>query len=297
MRSELVRMLGGPVLVDGGGSASSDEDVPFIRLDLRPGDVLYAQGSESVYAYIVKSGLMMCQRRGVAGGNGVASVNFASTHDWLGVHDPRGLRGETATAVTSTTLLALTVQELRQMEGKSPVIAELIARPIGQALMRDWRTLYRLRDLPAYTRTVAGLAHLADLAVRSGDDQAPPEELATHLEVETLGRWLDLGTDELEKSLAQLHRYGALSLHGRHIEKLMPEVLISISSASRKTALGWKKASAGVWPIAGGALLSSSAAQAATLAVSQPLCQPVPWGFVVFCAVVFSVIHLLRAGR
>lgn len=235
--AELRGLLGGPQTLPEGFKKEPCGVVALTRIELEPGDVLYMEGSKVTYAYVVESGLIQGVRRQHIGDRAPDAVSFAAAHNVLGLDGMAQRRSETASAVTRTTLLAVSVEGLSAMAQHSALLSELIARPMGQALMRDWRTVYRLRDLPPYARTVAGLSHLINLLTLKGDEAESLAVLSTSIDVTALCRWLGEGAEELQKCLAQLQRYGALSLRNGRIDTLVPGVLLHIFSALRP----WRK--------------------------------------------------------
>lgn len=307
--AELRRLLGGPQALPEGFNERSAGQLALTRLELEPGDVLYKKGSKVVYAYIVESGLVQCTRQSASDDHAPDVVTYVAAHDVLGIHGSPQHRHETACAVTRTSLLALPVNELREMAAHSALLSELIARPRGQALMRDWRTVYRLRDLPPYARTVAGLSHLIRLAWPDGDLLAPQAAQPVNIETATLCRWLGLDAQALDKSLAQLQRYGALSQQNGHISTLVPDVLLQVFSALRP----WRHdeaerpspgGSAGsvmhTLPTAAAMLFASAHAEAAVNSTLGAVGASglVPWGFVLFSSLILVVSHLrMSRGR
>lgn len=313
-RAALRRMLGGPQAMPEGCNEEVGDDLCLIRVQLEPGDVLYAQGARPTYAYIVESGLIQCERERTEDERSPDAVSYAAAHDLFGHQVSQRQRREGARAITRATLLALPVDDLQDMEARSPLLAELIARPRGHALIRDWRMVYRLRDLPPYARTVAGLSHLIGLAKPGRDPVDPQATLQVVIDVQSLRRWLGLTAEDLDKSLVQLQRYGALVRRKDQIISLVPEVMLQVSDALRP----WRKqaperpqkSTAGLALVSvllvalTATLLGPAEAEAGTNAVRHAVggvagtvAHPVPWGFVLFCGVVLMASHLrLKRG-
>lgn len=305
-RAQLRQMLGGPQAAPEGCTEEVGDDLYLVRLQLEPGDVLYAEGAKAAYAYIVESGLIQCER--TVDDHSPEAVSYAASHDLLGSPGPFRQRRESACAITRTTLLAMSADDLHDMAEKSPLLAELIARPMGRALMRDWRTVYRLRDLPPYARTVAGLSHLIRLAMPGRDPAESPSRLQVVIEVSSLCRWLGLSADELDKSLEQLQRYGALTRQNERITALVPEVMLQVSSAlrpRRKEVPDQQERSATGLALVGAllaitaSLFLSTGVEAALSAVRQggasaagSTGHEVPWGFVIFSSLILVANHL-----
>jgi len=228
--AQLIQFLGGHGALTVGDSGGAHDAMMGVKLALSPGDVLYKQGSDSPYVYVLESGLVQCLSQ--QPGLGLPeTVSHAGAKEWLGLYDQPHRRQETVRAVTHTSLLALPMKALNALRASSPLIAELHARRTSMALKRDWRTVYRLRDLPAYTRTVMGLVYLVSLAdpERASDQNAPSMEVV--LDMGTLAHWLGLPLAELGHCLMQLQRYGALSIDLTRIIDLSPQVLFSVSSS------------------------------------------------------------------
>lgn len=222
--NQLTQFLGGL----GMAAYEVHDALETIRLELMPGDELYACGTVARYAYIVESGLVQCvvPRRG-DGHDLAGSVGFASAGELVGLYDQQERRTESVSMVTRGSLLALPLDELKHTQASSPQLGELIARRMCLAMKRDWRIVYRLRDLPPDQRTAAGLAHLVYLAAPDGLKGADAQTLPVDLSVAVLRRWLGLSVDEVVGCLDQLQHDLAISLKGGRIVAVMPQGILS----------------------------------------------------------------------
>lgn len=307
--ADLSRVLGGPV--DSHPPAFDDGDVwPVVQVRLAPGDVLYQQGSRSAYGYIVSSGVIQCTRSARGQSQRADAVTHVGAHDLLGVQTGAGGRTETACALTAVELMALPAEAWVACSAASGLVGESVARPVGQALMRDLRTVYRLRDLPPYARVVAGLHHLVDL-MRRGEGTLDRSEVPVSIEVETLALWLDLPREDLAIDLSRLQRYGALRQHGDVVTALSPEVIDMVADALPKASTVRHVPARSASVLASAAVLmlavlctllvpapALAALQAAgTSSGAEVLAGEVPWGFVCFSGAVLLASHLRPARR
>jgi CRP-like cAMP-binding protein len=197
------------------------------RLDLMPGDTLYAQGTWSSYIYIVESGLMQCLAQQDDGLALPGNVCFVGSGGLLGHYDQSSRRQESAQAVTRTRLLGMPLTDLLRMEDQAPVLAELITRRLSQSLMDGWRTAYRLRDLPPSSRTLAGLGHLARQNTPRGEVHPLASTMPMQLDMAVLAHWLCLPPAELHTYLSQLESAQVLTLKGGRITSLKPQAILN----------------------------------------------------------------------
>lgn len=228
---QLIAFLGGPSPSSWSSSPRPGEEFLITRLCLMPGDNLYGQGPRGRYAYLVESGLLERVGQHADGHDAPHSVSFACIGELVGMHPHLAHRPESVNAVTRTSLLALPLSGLSKLGAEDPLLTELIARPLSMALKRDWRTLYRLRDLPPYARTVAALAHLINLALPGHRARDSADRLPVHLKIERLASWLGLPSGDMTQDLEQLQRHGALAFRHDCLIFLMPDVLLPIESA------------------------------------------------------------------
>ncbi|MES2088626.1 MAG: hypothetical protein V4532_01390 [Pseudomonadota bacterium] len=223
--TQLTQFLGGL----GMAAYEAHDALETIRLELMPGDELYACGTVARYAYIVESGLVQCVGPRYGDGHDLpGSVGFASAGELVGLYDQQERRSESVSMVTRGTLLALPLDELKHTQASSPQLDELIARRMCLAMKRDWRIVYRLRDLPPDKRTAAGLAHLVYLAAPEGLKGADEQTLPTDLSMAVLRRWLGLSENELVACLDQLQHDAAISLKGDRIVAVKPQGILNV---------------------------------------------------------------------
>lgn len=57
----------------------------------------------------------------------------------------------------------INVGGLSSIESSSRLVAQIISRARSCSLIRDWRLIYQLRDLPANVYLTAGLLHLPNI--------------------------------------------------------------------------------------------------------------------------------------
>jgi CRP-like cAMP-binding protein len=219
--AELRRMLGGPPSSPDGHCDQEEAAIALVRVHLAPGEVLYAEGSRPVYGYFVESGVIQCVRR--HGGDATHGVSHVAAHGLLGIERLPERRHETATALNHVSLLAMPMASVQEVEAASPILRELLARPLGQGLLRDWRTVYRLRGLPPFARTEAGLSYIHTLAATPG--KPGTARMPVVIDVHDLCRWLALPLQMLEGALNLLQSRGALEWRDGVIHALMPQVL------------------------------------------------------------------------
>jgi CRP-like cAMP-binding protein len=209
---------------------SEDDDVlqPG-RLELTPGDALYAQGTTASYIYIVERGLMQCLGRPADGQRDpLGPVSFVGTGGLIGRHDQHGRRPEAAVAVTRTHLLGLPQSDLQQLQATAPALAALITRRLSQSLMGGLRVAYRLRDLPVAARILAGLSHMAQASAAVPDAlTAVQTTLPMMLASATFAHWLGLPLSKLSPYLAQLENAQVLKLADGQITSLKPQVILN----------------------------------------------------------------------
>lgn len=232
--NQLSRFLGGLGIAAGDLHGALEAT----RLELMPGDELYAQGTVARYAYIVESGLVQCVGHQGDGGDFPGLVGFACAGELVGLYDQQERRSESVSMVTRGTLLALPLDGLKYTQGASPQLAELIARRLCLATKRDWRIVYRLRDLPPDRRAVAGLAHLVYLAAPDGQPTGGGGAMQIDLRVAVLRRWLGLSLNELMDRLEALEHDAALVLKGDRVVALMPQKILSALSALNQKSAG-----------------------------------------------------------
>lgn len=231
--AELSRLLGGPSQLDVEGAQPG---LLAISLDIDAGSTLYQADTPAAYAYRVEHGLLERRRRDFdAGPDGAlpGAVGYAGTGDWLGLQTLAQRHVDAVRAVVPSRLLAVPLDALDAWQARSPVLAELLTRSSSQALRDDWRLDYRLRDLPPYARTVAGLSHLLHQLRPARTPEAMDAGGTDELQIElpALARWLGLELAELKVNLDRLQRYGCLVQHGGQALQLHPQGLQPLASA------------------------------------------------------------------
>lgn len=204
---------------DAAGSLSCDE----IQLDA--GAILYEPGKHGEHAFVILSGVVARQQASESQ-SGVrcapSSIALSGAKEMIGLHLGSDLRPENATAVTKAILLALPIKALQALVPSSTLINDLLMRTAGAALLRDWRVSYRLRDLPAFARTVAALSYLANLAEFRPAMTGSDGTIALSMPVTNLATWLALDVTALQTELKRLERYGVVSTFEEAIRWLDP---------------------------------------------------------------------------
>lgn len=229
--AELQHMLGGPKVSPDGYRVLDEQVLPLTRVHLMPGDVLYAAGSPANYGYIVERGVLQCVRQ--TSPDAGDAVRHVAAGGLLGVGGFARARHETVRAITEVSLLAMPMDVLQQLESESPLMRELMARPLGQGLMQDWRMVYRLRDLPPYARTVAGLGYILDLIGQFDPGADDESSVPVAIEIANLACWLGLSENALTACLRQLYRYDAMQWRDGFVRALVPQVLRQVGGALR----------------------------------------------------------------
>lgn len=193
--------------------------LPCETLHLDAGATVYEQGQHCGQAFVILNGVL--ERHHATGSRaqsmlGPGSVALSGARELLGLHVSLHGRPDTAVAVTKARVLAIPLRDLKALSPATTLINDLLMRTAGAALMRDWRVAYRLRDLPAFARTVAGLSHLAKLAEFKPQDLESDGTTSWLISEPHLASWLALDSEVLHAQLQKLERYGVMSLkaHG-----------------------------------------------------------------------------------
>ena len=199
-----------------------------VRMDLSPGDVLYARGAVSHYVYVLTSGLMQCHVQS-DGLDRPATVSVVRAGDWIGLCDITGRHQESVHAAAHTSLLAFSRSELSAMSASSPLIVSLLARRVSLTHAKEGQVSRCPPGLPPYACTVVGLINLVY--------QLDPRVAADHqsltmrvsLDVAMLSQWLGLPLGELQRCLHKLQLLGALCWDDNCIHDLAPQALFKAS--------------------------------------------------------------------
>lgn len=205
--------------------------LPCETLHLDAGAKVYEQGQHCGQAFVILNGVL--ERHHAIGSRaqsmlGPGPVALSGARELLGLHFNLQGRPDTAVAVTKATVLAIPLRDLKALSPATMLINDLLMRTAGAALMRDWRVAYRLRDLPAFARTVAGLSHLTRLAEFKPQDLESDGTTAWSISESHLASWLALDSEVLHAQLQKLERYGVMSLKANGPRWLDPIKLDSL---------------------------------------------------------------------
>lgn len=194
-----------------------------IRLDA--GASLYEQGQHVGQAFILLEGILarqqVCNAKSTAV-QGPSPIALSGKKELIGLHLGLSRRPERAWAVTKATVLALSIKALQALVPSSTLINDLLMRTAGAALFRDWRVAYRLRDLPAFARTVAGLSHIASLTGLKPVVAQADGTISLTLPLPSLASWLAMDMEALCVQIKRLKRYGVVSTYANDIVWLDP---------------------------------------------------------------------------
>ncbi len=206
-----------------------------IRQELAPGDLLFAAGARATYTYFIEHGLLQSVSTLNDRRVSPSAVSYFGPGKLVGLLDPLSQqRLDSVRAVVPTRLLAFSLQDMQALKGECPAMQGLVSRSVSSTLKHEWRTAYRLRDLPPYTRIVAGLTHLIKLARPDSSPDDTEASLAWAVEEDVFGQWLGLDADDMEACLAQLARYGAVHRHHCRLVAVNPHVVLTVSAALRE---------------------------------------------------------------
>jgi CRP-like cAMP-binding protein len=206
-------------------ACETEHKLPCEEIQLNAGVSLYEQGHHVRQAFVILDGVFARQQKSNAKSAampGPSPIALSGERELIGLHIGLTQRPESVTAVTKATVLALSIKALQTMVPSSTVAHDLLMRTAGAALFRDWRVAYRLRDLPAFARTVAGLSHLASLAGVKPLASRADGTIALTLPLPCLSAWLDMDMEALCTQLKHLARCGVVSTSTNAIEWLDP---------------------------------------------------------------------------
>ncbi|MDO9005806.1 MAG: hypothetical protein Q7V20_20375 [Aquabacterium sp.] len=170
-------------------SCDASITLPCNEMQLDAGALLYEPGKHSEQAFVILSGVLARQQ---------------------------------ASDVKSGARCGPSSIALQAMAPSTTLINDLLMRTAGAALLRDWRVSYRLRDLPAFARTVAGLSYLASLAEFKPAMMDSDGAIALVMPVSNVATWLALDREVLKTQLKRLERYGVVSTFEEAIRWLDP---------------------------------------------------------------------------
>lgn len=206
------------------------------RLRFGPGDTIYTPSLPRDRGYIVLSGLALRVREQDAGPAFGAPGNhaFSGSRELIGLHMAGKARAESARAAFATEVLSLPLDAMRRVPGIAAFLSEWVVRPLSVAIVRDWQTACRLRELSPYPRVVEGLAHLARLS-RGAQEQDHAEglelgRLACCIDEHVLAAWLDLPWQDTGIALRKLERYHLIGCKDGRIVEVDTHALAQLSA-------------------------------------------------------------------
>jgi len=183
-------------------------------IEFRKGDIVFNEGEAGDSLYIVLSGKIKLGRRAADGRQNLVSIMGPS--DMLGelsLFDP-GPRSATVTAVTETTFLSLSHDDLlRWLEGRPAVALGLLAQLAGR-LRKTNEVVADLvfSDVPG--RVAKALLDLADRFGRTADDGVHVHHDLTQ---EELAQLVGASRETVNKALADFASRGWIRLEPRSV--------------------------------------------------------------------------------
>lgn len=192
---------------------------------LEAGSSLYEQGQRDEQAFVVLDGVLARQQTSGAKSNALhdpASIALSGEKELIGLHPGVNGRPESATAITKAAALSFSIKAVQSMDSSPTSINDLLMRKAGAALFRDWRVSYRLRDLPAFARTVSGLSYLASLADFKLMMAQAEGIIAMAMPMSILASWLALDKDVLRAQINRLACDGVVSSDANVIHWIAP---------------------------------------------------------------------------
>lgn len=200
-------------------AALDDEAADALRagmteLRLERGDVLFYEGDADNRLYVVTDGKIKLGHTSIDGReNLLAVLGPGQMFGELSLFD-RGLRSSTATAITASTLLALTRADLLAWLSTRPEVAEGLLHQMARRLRRSNEAMADLvfNDVPGRVAKA-----LLDLSTRFG--RAEPDGLHVHhdLTQEELAQLVGASRETVNKALADFAARGWIRLEARAV--------------------------------------------------------------------------------
>lgn len=223
-------------------------EIPARRMRLAAGDMLYVSGEASQDVFIIESGVLQRTRMALTPAppsqpSHPEMVAYSGAGELIGLHLQKAARPESAFAITDAVVLALPIKAIERMPQGIGLLSDMLVRPVSATLIRDWQVAYKLRDLGANERTVAGLRHVATLcgAFSPHAPGAPRARMAPALNLslseDALTTWLGLDPAVLHRELDRLSSHGVIAMRGSQITRINLFSLRALSCSAAGTVL------------------------------------------------------------
>ncbi|RJK98330.1 Crp/Fnr family transcriptional regulator [Vallicoccus soli] len=193
---------------------------------LSRGDVLFHEGQPGDQLYVVTSGKIKLGRTSSDGRENLLAIQGpGEMFGELSLFDP-GPRTATATAVTSTTLIALGHADLQPWLTGRPEVATQLLRALAQRLRRTNDTLADLvfSDVPGRVAKA-----LLDLAKRFGVQSEDGIHVTHDLTQEELAQLVGASRETVNKALADFAQRGWLRHEARAV------VILDVERLTRRS--------------------------------------------------------------
>ena len=194
----------------------------LLRLNVRRGDVLFAEGDPGDRLFVVIEGKVKIGRQSADGReNLLAVVGPGEMFGELSLFDP-GPRTASATALTDAVLVELSHDALRPWLTGHPQVAAQLLRALAQRLRRTNEAMADLvfSDVPGRVAKA-----LIDLAERFGEERGDGLHVTHDLTQEELAQLVGASRETVNKALADFASRAWLRLDGKSVIILDPERL------------------------------------------------------------------------
>jgi CRP/FNR family transcriptional regulator, cyclic AMP receptor protein len=198
----------------------------MVEISLGRGDALFHEGDPGDQLYVVVEGKIKLGRSSGDGRENLTAVlGPGEMFGELSLFDP-GPRTSTATALTTTRLLALGHTELQPWLSARPEVARSLLRAMARRLRRTNETLADLvfSDVPGRVAKA-----LLDLSTRfgqpAGEDEQDGIKVAHDLTQEELAQLVGASRETVNKALADFAQRGWIKLEARAVVLLDTERL------------------------------------------------------------------------
>ncbi|WP_245941569.1 Crp/Fnr family transcriptional regulator [Vallicoccus soli] len=217
---------GAPLFAALDDEAASALRASMTEVRLSRGDVLFHEGQPGDQLYVVTSGKIKLGRTSSDGRENLLAIQGpGEMFGELSLFDP-GPRTATATAVTSTTLIALGHADLQPWLTGRPEVATQLLRALAQRLRRTNDTLADLvfSDVPGRVAKA-----LLDLAKRFGVQSEDGIHVTHDLTQEELAQLVGASRETVNKALADFAQRGWLRHEARAV------VILDVERLTRRS--------------------------------------------------------------
>jgi CRP/FNR family transcriptional regulator, cyclic AMP receptor protein len=195
------------------------------RVNMRRGDVVFAEGDQGDRLYVVEDGKVKLGRTATDGReNLLVILGPGEMFGELSAFDP-GTRTSTATALTDGVLLGLGQRDLHAWLAGRPEVAEELLRALARRLRRTNEAMADLvfSDVPGRVAKA-----LLDLSEKFGTEQEDGVLVAHDLTQEELAQLVGASRETVNKALADFAQRGWLQIEPRAV------VLLDVDRLSRR---------------------------------------------------------------